>query len=385
MIGRRSLRPYKPSQLLTGHIDDFPLEPEAPTFVRPRPILSPAAPTAPIAEEPAALTAPVDDSPTPPPPGNEAVVECPEAAEDLAVTAPITGLPGRCQTGLPRPRQVALGRSSEPGRSVANDATSIVVLSETESSRRASPTTDVDRNDATSIVVLSETESSRRASPTIDVTIAPATIEVTSPPANSRPTNSRARQKSRSRRKKKAAPAPAPPQHASRRQRHKELCGICASDCREEIDDAFINWESVNDIASEFQIERRVVYRHAHATGLFPKRDRNIRRALGLIIHRADKVQGVTADSVIRAVHLLAHINEAGEWIAPPAHVIVSSGSRLSVQDSRPEQTRRATVRPANALPSRTDQPRLPEPSPDALPEANLLDTRCQAAKKLNP
>ncbi|MGA8767134.1 MAG: hypothetical protein WB559_08945 [Candidatus Acidiferrales bacterium] len=136
--------------------------------------------------------------------------------------------------------------------------------------------------------------------------------------------------------------------------RHQANCGICRSEHTEEIDDAFINWESVNHIAREFNIERRVVYRHAHATGLFPKRDRNIRRALGLIIHRADKVQCVTADSVIRAVQLLAHINESGDWIAPPTHVIFSSG----------------TPRPANN---------------NVPPANNLIDTRCQAAKKLNP
>jgi hypothetical protein len=241
-------------------------------------------------------------------------------------------------------------------------------------------------NDATSIVVPSESEVSRGAPSAI--------IEVTTPKAKSRRKKSPSsrRKTSRSRRKKspssrrkslrargkKKKPTPSsPPQPTSRRERHKELCGICRTKYREEIDDAFINWESVNNIAWEFQIERRVVYRHAHATGLFAKRDRNIRRALGLIIHRADKVQGVTADSVIRAVHMLAHINEAGEWIAPPAHVIVSSGTRLSDRDSRPacpdegrEQSRRGAARLAS---SKTP------------PAANMLDTRCQAARELNP
>jgi hypothetical protein len=285
VIRRRGYGFYKPPQYLTGRIDDFPLVPETPIDIVPRPIL-PSAP-------PAALAAPVvaAPEPTPPPPCDEPVVEHLEAAKELAVTAP----------------------------SVAKEVLRIL-----------------------------ESEELPPAADTV-------TIEVAAPKAKSRRRReSRSRHKiSRTRGKKKKAPPPPKPQPASRRERHQELCGICGSEFREEIDDAFINWESVNGIAREFNIERRAVYRHAHATGLFPKRDRNIRRALGLIIHRADKVQGVTADSVIRAIHMLAHINEAGEWIAPPAHVIVSSGT-----------------------------PRLSNNTP---PAADLLDTRCQAAKKLNP
>jgi hypothetical protein len=108
---------------------------------------------------------------------------------------------------------------------------------------------------------------------------------------------------------------------------HTRNCAICGSECEDEIEDAFLNWESVDTIARSYAIQRRSVYRHAHATGLFARRDRNIRRALGLLIHRADKVRDVSADSIIRAAKTLAHLNEQGEWVVPIRRVIVSYGA----------------------------------------------------------
>jgi hypothetical protein len=128
------------------------------------------------------------------------------------------------------------------------------------------------------------------------------------------------RQKPPSHRRGKT-PDPKPPDRA----RHRRRCAICGAKCQQEIEDAFVSWESVDIIAENYGICRRSVYRHAHAFGLFVRRDRNIRRALGLLSHRADKVRDVSADSIIRAVEIFAHINQRGEWRTPPAHVIVRS------------------------------------------------------------
>jgi hypothetical protein len=135
---------------------------------------------------------------------------------------------------------------------------------------------------------------------------------------------------------------------------HEAHCMICYSKCREEMDELFVNWHNVSEIAREYNTPRRTVYRHAHAVGLFPIRDRNLRRALGLIVHRAESAPKVTADTVIRAVRTLAHINEAGEWVNPPTHVIVSSGAALQA-------------------------PAMAPSSP------NLLDTPCQAIEIVKP
>jgi hypothetical protein len=97
--------------------------------------------------------------------------------------------------------------------------------------------------------------------------------------------------------------------------RHKRCCTICQhGDCG-EIEAAFVAWRSPASIAEEFGLsDRASVYRHAHATGLFPKRQRNIRSALERIIEKAREVD-VTASAVVAAVQAYAKINAAGAWI----------------------------------------------------------------------
>ncbi|HKV05108.1 MAG TPA: hypothetical protein VJO53_08385 [Candidatus Acidoferrales bacterium] len=121
---------------------------------------------------------------------------------------------------------------------------------------------------------------------------------------------------------------------------HRARCGICNSSLQEEIEEDFVRWQSVRGMARHYSIEARAIYRHAHALGLFAIRDRNIRAALGHIIDHAALVR-VTADSVIRAVRTLAHVNEAGEWIVPPTHVIVSSGAALQARNITPPAPKR--------------------------------------------
>jgi len=125
-------------------------------------------------------------------------------------------------------------------------------------------------------------------------------------------------------------------------QMHRDRCRICNSDAREEIDEAFISWEVVRQIANDFHVDRRIIYRHAHATGLYALRDRNIRRALGRIIQEADAV-APSADTVIRAIKMLTHINSRGEWSNPPTRVVFSTESRTRVaRNSSDEVTHRA-------------------------------------------
>ncbi len=230
--------------------------------------------------------------------GNKAVIEYLEATKELATTSP----------------------------SVAREMLRIL-----ENEGDASATVEPDAADS----IDNQVTATAPVSPEIEVAV--------------RPARSRRRKKSRS--GAKATRSRGSSKQNSLLEHHQTQCGICGSEHQEEIEEAFINWESVDTIARGFSIPRRTVYRHAHATGLFAKRDRNIRRALGLIIHRADKVRDVSADSVIRAAKTLAHINEHGEWTTPPTHVIVSSG----------------TARPSNT--SSHDQ----------------VDTRCHLHPRLTP
>jgi hypothetical protein len=60
--------------------------------------------------------------------------------------------------------------------------------------------------------------------------------------------------------------------------------------------------------------DRTALYRHAHASGLFAKRQRNIRAALEKIIEQAGDVE-VSSAAVVAAVQAYAKINSQGEWI----------------------------------------------------------------------
>lgn len=97
--------------------------------------------------------------------------------------------------------------------------------------------------------------------------------------------------------------------------RHRRTCSVCRHTQREEIEAGFIGWGSPAALAEEYGLaDRASVYRHAHALGLFIKRQRNIRAALERIIEKAGEVD-VTASAVVAAVQAYAKINAAGEWV----------------------------------------------------------------------
>jgi hypothetical protein len=97
--------------------------------------------------------------------------------------------------------------------------------------------------------------------------------------------------------------------------RHAAECKICAHPLREDIERDFVNWRSPAAIAKQYKLANRAsVYRHAHALGLFPKRQRNVRAALEKIIERAGEVE-VNATAVVSAVSAYARINSTGQWV----------------------------------------------------------------------
>jgi hypothetical protein len=97
--------------------------------------------------------------------------------------------------------------------------------------------------------------------------------------------------------------------------RHAAECKICSHPLREEIERDFVNWRSAVATAKHYKLANRAsVYRHAHATGLFPKRERNVKAALEKIIEKAGDVE-VNATAVVSAVSAYARINAAGQWV----------------------------------------------------------------------
>ena len=97
--------------------------------------------------------------------------------------------------------------------------------------------------------------------------------------------------------------------------RHKRTCLVCRHMKCAEIETDFIAWSSPAAIAKEYGLsDRSSIYRHAHALGLFAKRQRNVRAALERIIEKAGEVE-VTAASVVAAGQAYSKINAEGRWI----------------------------------------------------------------------
>jgi hypothetical protein len=148
-------------------------------------------------------------------------------------------------------------------------------------------------------------------------------------PARKPRSKSRKRKRSTARlatpRRNHAKPKPKPLSATDTRSDHERHCTICSHSDRADIENAFMHWHSIGDMADEYDVSRSAIYRHAYAAGLFSRRNRNLRFALGHLVERVQDVEP-TADSVVRAMHAFARVNDEGEWIEPPAHVIVSSG-----------------------------------------------------------
>ena len=107
--------------------------------------------------------------------------------------------------------------------------------------------------------------------------------------------------------------------------RHAAECKICAHPQRDEIEQDFVSWRSPASIAKQYGLRNRSsVYRHAHALGLFAKRQRNVRAALEKILERAGEVE-VTASAVVAAAQAYSKINASGQWVDRNEHIDVNA------------------------------------------------------------
>ena len=96
--------------------------------------------------------------------------------------------------------------------------------------------------------------------------------------------------------------------------RHEAQCSICKHAQRAEIDREFVRWGNTTNIAESYGLSRDSIYRHAHATALFPKRQRNVRAALEKMIEKSGDVE-VNAAALVSAISAYARINSADLWI----------------------------------------------------------------------
>ena len=105
-------------------------------------------------------------------------------------------------------------------------------------------------------------------------------------------------------------------------ERHARKCLVCRHRDREEIESDFLHWHDVSDIVFDHKLKnRRILYRHARATGLYELRMSNIRDAAALIASRAEYAKA-TASSVLKAIQACSMIDANGRWIAPPTRTI---------------------------------------------------------------
>jgi len=109
--------------------------------------------------------------------------------------------------------------------------------------------------------------------------------------------------------------------------RHSRLCCVCSHPDRETIDGDFIRWRSPELIAKEFKIaDRASIYRHAHATGLFAWRKRELGRVLEGILESAEHIPLESSDVLVRAARLYSHLDDNGRWLEPPRTTFIFTG-----------------------------------------------------------
>ncbi|MHB8541860.1 MAG: hypothetical protein ACYDCD_13125 [Candidatus Acidiferrales bacterium] len=120
--------------------------------------------------------------------------------------------------------------------------------------------------------------------------------------------------------------------------RHQRKCTICHHADREEIEQMFLHWFSAASIYRRFLLkDRSSIYDHAHATGLYSRRRKNMRCALENIIERSDECP-ISSNGIVRAIKAYCSLTDAGEWIEPASRVVYTSTSDLAAPGLSPAQ-----------------------------------------------
>jgi hypothetical protein len=142
---------------------------------------------------------------------------------------------------------------------------------------------------------------------------------------------------------------------------HAAQCPICNHPEREAIEQGFLHWRRVSHLAHEFKLgHRSIVYRHAHALGLFERRAARMRHALGYIIEQAENTTP-TADGIIRAIRAYSCLDDNGRWTDPPKRLIISTEPRFplpagsSIERADEFRSERANESVATPVEQKTD------------------------------
>jgi hypothetical protein len=118
--------------------------------------------------------------------------------------------------------------------------------------------------------------------------------------------------------------------------RHSRRCSICLHPDRDAIEGDFIRWRSPELIAREYKVANRTsIYRHAHCTGLFAWRRRELGRVLEGMLENHEHIPLEASDAIVRAARVYAHLDENGNWFEPARINFVLTGPAPAI--SRPE------------------------------------------------
>ena len=103
--------------------------------------------------------------------------------------------------------------------------------------------------------------------------------------------------------------------------RHRRKCKICRHPGRDDIEQDYRDWAKPAEIAREYDIDDRSLYRHLKAVGLIDSRRSNLQIILERIIERGPE-KPVSGDTIIRAVRAHACLTDDNKWVEPVRRVI---------------------------------------------------------------
>jgi hypothetical protein len=96
--------------------------------------------------------------------------------------------------------------------------------------------------------------------------------------------------------------------------RHQSQCTICQHPDREKIENDYLQWTSITDLARSHGVSRDSLYRHVHALGLDKKRSSTILLPLERLIERGDWAK-LTGATVLKAIQFYMKVTGAGQEV----------------------------------------------------------------------
>jgi hypothetical protein len=176
--------------------------------------------------------------------------------------------------------------------------------------------------------------------------------------------------------------------------RHSIRCVVCSHPDRDAIEGDFVRWCSPIKIAEEYGIsDRRNLYRHAHAVGLFNRRTQEVARILEQYMelvdhHLPDNPDKFDFDSVTRAVRVYAHLSP-GLWFEPVRTHHILTGPIQPPELDQPAQAEASCVESASTSPvqelASTIQCVPENPQPSHRTKSPAKPARVQRRARRNP